>query len=69
MNSTIYILIAAAVILLTAGIASIYAGKTIGIYGAMETRSSIFYWFIVVTYLGLGLMCVFVILRILFRSM
>lgn len=69
MNSTIYILLAAAVILLSAGIVSIYAGKTIGLYGAIETRSSIFYWIIVVTYMGLGLMCILMIFRILFRSL
>ena len=68
MNTTVYILLAAAVILLTAGIISIYAGKTVGLYGVIETRSSIFYWIIVATYMGLGLMCLFFIFHILFKS-
>ena len=59
MPSIALIYLAAAILLLTAGIASLIAGKTIGLYGMIEPRSSIFFWVIVVTYLGLGAMSLF----------
>jgi hypothetical protein len=47
-------LIAIGVALLAAGVVSLILGKTIGLYGVIETRGSVFYWIIVSTYFGLG---------------
>jgi hypothetical protein len=44
----------AGIVLAALGAWSLWAGKTIGLYGVIETRTSPFYWIIVLTYLGLG---------------
>ena len=46
---------------------SLWQGKTIGLYGIIETRTSAFYWIIVVTYGGLGVLCLIFAVRTLFR--
>jgi uncharacterized membrane-anchored protein len=56
MNS-VFVLLIASVVLLTACALSLWSGKTIGLYGIVETRTSVFYWLIVVTYGGLGVLC------------
>ena len=63
-----YFLLLLGVLLLAAGAASLYFGKTIGLYGVMETRASVFYWIIVITYLGLGGGCLFSAIRLILRS-
>jgi succinate dehydrogenase/fumarate reductase cytochrome b subunit len=65
--STFLIFIIAGVVLLGFGIWSLLAGKTIGLYGIIETRSSPFYWIIVIVLLGLGIFNIVAGLRILFR--
>jgi len=55
-NSALIILFAG-IVLLLAGALSLFFGKTIGLYGVIENRASIFYWIIVVTYLVLGSLC------------
>jgi hypothetical protein len=51
-----FVFFPAALLLLTACVVSLWAGKTVGLYGIIETRTSIFYWIIVVTYGGLGIL-------------
>lgn len=51
------LLAVAGVVLLTACAFSLWSGKTIGLYGVTETRASVFYWIILATYGGLGLLC------------
>ena len=63
--STGFTLLIAAAVLLGAGAWSLLAGKTIGLYGVIEPRGSIFYWIIVTSYLGLGTLCVAGAVRIL----
>lgn len=62
-----YVYLIAGVVLLAAGIVSLILGKTIGLYGVVETRASIFYWIIVVVYIGLGGLCLLGALRLLLR--
>ena len=57
----------AAIGLLAAGIASLLAGKTIGLYGVIETRASAFYWIILATYLTLGAFSLYGAIRMLMR--
>ena len=57
-------LLLAGFILLAAGIISLLMGKTIGLYGVVETRQSIFYWIIVIVYLVLGGLCWFNAIRL-----
>ena len=66
MNSVI-LLVTAGVVLLTACALSLWNGKTVGLYGAIETSTSLFYWVIVVTYGGLGGLCLLFGLRMLIR--
>jgi hypothetical protein len=61
------VLLAPGLALLTACILSLLSGKTFGLYGVTETRSSVFYWLIVVTYGGLALLCFVFALRALWR--
>jgi hypothetical protein len=49
-----FILIVAGFVLLGLGIWSLWAGKTIGLYGIVESRSSIFFWIIVLAYFVIG---------------
>lgn len=63
MNPVLVFLIAA-VVLLTACALSLWSGKTIGLYGIVETRASVFYWLTVVTYAGLGVLCLISALRV-----
>lgn len=63
MNSPMVILFVAAVVLLTACGLSLWRGKTIGLYGSIEPRTSLFYWLIVVTYGGLGTLCLIFAIR------
>ena len=67
MLNTTLIFIVAGVLLLLAGALSLFYGKTIGLYGIIETRASIFYWIIVASYLGLGLGCLFGAYRLFIR--
>lgn len=48
------VLIGAGIILIALGGWSLWAGKTIGLYGMVETRSSPFYWIIVAVLFSLG---------------
>ncbi len=57
------VLIAAGLVLLAACGLSLWSGKTIGLYGVMETRASVFYWLIVATYGVLGVLCLFFAVR------
>ena len=67
MLNTTLIFIVAGVLLLLAGALSLFYGKTIGLYGIIETRASIFYWIIVASYLVLGLGCLFGAYRLFIR--
>lgn len=57
-------LFASGLILLAACGVSLWAGKTVGPYGVMETRASVFYWLIVGTYGGLGVLSVVFAVRL-----
>ena len=46
---------------------SLWNGKTVGLYGTLETLSSVFYWLIVVTYGGLGVLSVVFAFKMLWR--
>ncbi len=48
-------LIIVGLVFILCGLWSLHAGKTIGLYGAVEKRNSPFYWIIVFIYLLLGL--------------
>jgi hypothetical protein len=61
------VLVVAGIVLLVLCAVSIWSGRTVGLYGAMETRASIFYWIIVITYGGLGALCLFFALQMLMR--
>ena len=65
--TAILILVAAGILLLTACAASLWTGKTVGLFGVTETRASLFYWIIVVTYGGLGVLCLTFCMRLLIR--
>jgi hypothetical protein len=58
---------AAGVALLALCVLSIWHGKTVGLYGAFETPSSIFYWIIVVTYAGVGALSLVFAFKLLWR--
>ncbi|OGZ33659.1 MAG: hypothetical protein A2Y98_01865 [Candidatus Portnoybacteria bacterium RBG_19FT_COMBO_36_7] len=63
-----YIYIIAGLILLGIGIWSLAAGKTIGLYGMIESRSSPFYWIITIVCLGLGILNIVLGFRIFFKD-
>ena len=65
--STSFFFIIAGLVLLGFGIWSLLAGKTIGLYGIIETRSSPFYWIILIVLLGLGILNIIDGLRILLK--
>lgn len=66
MNAGVVLAVAALVLLTACGL-SLWSGKTIGLYGVTEARTSAFYWIIVTTYGGLGALCVLFALRLLLR--
>ena len=66
-TTAVLILVAAGVLLLVACAASLWSGKTVGLYGVTESRSTPFYWILVVTYGGLGVLCLLFALRVAFR--
>jgi len=66
MNAVLVLLIAS-VALLTACAFSLWTGKTVGLYGMIETRASVFYWLIVLTYGGLGVLSLTFAVRMLLR--
>lgn len=51
---TAFAFLALGLALLVACGLSLWSGKTPGLYGAIETRASVFYWLIVATYGVLG---------------
>jgi hypothetical protein len=63
--TTAFAFLAFGIVLLVAFAASLWTGRTIGLYGAIETRSSIFYWIVLLTYGGLGVLSVLFALRFL----
>lgn len=65
--NAVFILLAAGLALLGACVLSLWTGKTVGLYGVIETRASVFYWLIVVTYGGLGVLCLIFAFRALWR--
>ena len=66
MSAAIVLLIATLVLLTACGV-SLWAGKTIGLYGMTETRASVFYWIIVASYGALGGLCGLFTLRLMLR--
>ena len=61
------VLLVAGLVLLTAGGLSLWRGKTIGLYGAVEPRTSVFYWNIVGAYGVLGVLSLVFAIRTLWR--
>jgi uncharacterized membrane protein YidH (DUF202 family) len=59
--------LAAGLVLLTLAALSLWYRTTVGPYGTMETRSSVFYWIIVTSYGGLGLLSVIFAIKSLWR--
>jgi hypothetical protein len=64
---SVFVLLIAGVLLLTACGLSLWRGKTIGLYGVIEPRTSVFYWLIVLFYGVLGILCVIFVVRLLLR--
>jgi hypothetical protein len=61
------ILIFAGIIFILFGIWSLWAGKTIGLYGIVESRSSLFFWIIVLAYFVIGVFNLLAGLRLFLR--
>jgi hypothetical protein len=59
----VLVLLGAGLVLVTACAVSLWRGKTIGLYGVIETPVSIFYWIIVITYGVLGVLCLISAIR------
>ena len=51
------------VVLLALCALSLWHGRTIGLYGVVETRATIFYWMLVAAYGGLGALSVIFAVR------
>ncbi len=66
--STSLFFIIAGLVLFGFGLWSLLAGKTIGLYGIIETRSSPFYWIMVIVLLGLGIINMVAGLRFFFKN-
>jgi hypothetical protein len=66
MSAAVVLLIAALALLTACGV-SLWTGKTIGLYGMTETRTSVFYWIIIATYGAVGVLSMLAALRILTR--
>lgn len=64
---SVFVLLIAGVVLLTACGLSLWRGKTVGLYGVIEPRTSVFYWLIVATYGALGMLCLIFAVRMLWR--
>ena len=62
-----FVFIVSGFLFIAFGVWSLWAGKTIGLYGVIETRSSPFYWIIVIVCIALGVMNVIAGLHMFFR--
>lgn len=60
----VVILLATGVLCLAAAGISLRRGRTIGLYGVLESRGSVFYWILVGTYTLLGVLSLFFALRL-----
>ena len=66
MRSPVVLLVAGLVLLAACGL-SLWRGATIGLYGIIEPRTSVFYWLIVGTYGLLGVLSMVFAVRMLGR--